>query len=211
MVADPTGFEKFTKDSRRALGFAREEAIRFNHNYIGTEHLLLGLIHEAEGVVARILSNLGVELNKIRSAVEFIVGRGERPSVGEVGLTPRAKKVLELAVDEARRMNHRDVDTTHLLIGIMREGEGVAAGVLESFHVTLEKIRVETVRVLWVSSASETGEKPVSDKEIAGLLELFDKIDQTLRALEEARKLILRIQSTWAPQRPQSKEPSAQA
>ncbi len=141
-------FEKFSERARRVLSLAQEEAQRFNHNYIGTEHILLGLVRETEGVAARVLSSLGVDLSKVRSAVEFIIGRGEKPTQGEIGLTPRAKKVVELAVDEARRMNHTYIGTEHLLIGLLREGEGVAAGVLESLGVTLDKVRAETHRVL---------------------------------------------------------------
>jgi ATP-dependent Clp protease ATP-binding subunit ClpC len=147
-------FEKFSERARRVLSLAQEEAQRFNHNYIGTEHILLGLVRETEGVAARVLSGLGVDLTKVRSAVEFIIGRGEKPAQGEIGLTPRAKKVVELAVDEARRMNHTYIGTEHLLIGLLREGEGVAAGVLESLGVTLEKVRAETHRILSNSSPS---------------------------------------------------------
>ncbi|MDA0264087.1 MAG: ATP-dependent Clp protease ATP-binding subunit [Chloroflexi bacterium] len=141
-------FEKFSERARRVLSLAQEEAQRFNHNYIGTEHILLGLVRETEGVAARVLSSLSVDLSKVRSAVEFIIGRGEKPAQGEIGLTPRAKKVVELAVDEARRMNHTYIGTEHLLIGLLREGEGVAAGVLESLGVTLDKVRAETHRIL---------------------------------------------------------------
>ncbi|MDE2766025.1 MAG: ATP-dependent Clp protease ATP-binding subunit [Chloroflexota bacterium] len=141
-------FEKFSERARRVLSLAQEEAQRFNHNYIGTEHVLLGLARETDGVAARVMTSLGIELSKVRSAVEFIIGRGERPSPGDIGLTPRAKKVIELAVDEARRLNHHYIGTEHLLIGIMREGEGVAAGVLESLGVSLEKVRTETTRIL---------------------------------------------------------------
>ena len=147
-------FEKFSERARRVLSLAQEEAQRFNHNYIGTEHILLGLVRETEGVAARVLSGLGVDLSKVRSAVEFIIGRGEKPTQGEIGLTPRAKKVVELAVDEARRMNHTYIGTEHLLIGLLREGEGVAAGVLESLGVTLEKVRAETHRILSNSTPS---------------------------------------------------------
>ena len=147
-------FEKFSERARRVLSLAQEEAQRFNHNYIGTEHILLGLVRETEGVAARVLSGLGVDLSKVRSAVEFIIGRGEKPTQGEIGLTPRAKKVVELAVDEARRMNHTYIGTEHLLIGLLREGEGVAAGVLESLGVTLEKVRAETHRILSNSAPS---------------------------------------------------------
>jgi len=141
-------FEKFTERARKVLSLAQEEAQRFNHNYIGTEHLLLGLVREGDGVAAKVLSNLGVELNKVRSAVEFIIGRGDRIVLGEIGLTPRAKKVIELAVDEARRLNHHYIGTEHLLLGLVREGEGIAAGVLESLGVNLEKVRSETIKVL---------------------------------------------------------------
>ncbi len=141
-------FEKFTERARKVLSLAQEEAQRFNHNYIGTEHLLLGLVREGDGVAAKVLSNLNVELNKVRSAVEFIIGRGDRIVLGEIGLTPRAKKVIELAVDEARRLNHHYIGTEHLLLGLVREGEGIAAGVLESLGVNLEKVRSETIKIL---------------------------------------------------------------
>ena len=150
-------FEKFSERARRVLSLAQEEAQRFNHNYIGTEHILLGLVRETEGVAARVLANLGIDLNKVRSAVEFIIGRGEKPVQGEIGLTPRAKKVVELAVDEARRMNHTYIGTEHLLIGLLREGEGVAAGVLESLGITLDKVRTETHRILSQSSPTSSG------------------------------------------------------
>src|SRR4029079_11354459 len=127
---------------------AQEEAQRFNHNYIGTEHLLLGLVREGDGVAAKVLSNLGVELNKVRSAVEFIIGRGDRATSGEIGLTPRAKRVIELAVDEARRLNHSYIGTEHLLLGLVREGEGIAAGVLESLGVNLERVRQQLMLVV---------------------------------------------------------------
>ena len=153
----PSRFEKFSERARRVLSLAQEEAQRFNHNYIGTEHILLGLVRETEGVAARVLSNLNVELVKVRSAVEFIIGRGERPTPGEIGLTPRAKKVIELAVDEARRLNHHYIGTEHLLIGLMREGEGVAAGVLESLGVSLEKVREETNRIIQNQSSGKQG------------------------------------------------------
>ena len=152
----PSRFEKFSERARRVLSLAQEEAQRFNHNYIGTAHILLGLVRETEGVAARVLLNLNVELVKVRSAVEFIIGRGERPTPGEIGLTPRAKKVIELAVDEARRLNHHYIGTEHLLIGLMREGEGVAAGVLESLGVGLEKVREETNSIIQKQSSSQS-------------------------------------------------------
>ena len=105
-------------------------------------------MREGDGVAAKVLANMGVELNKVRSAVEFIIGRGDRMVMGEIGLTPRAKKVIELAVDEARRLSHHYIGTEHLLLGLVREGEGIAAGVLESLGVSLEKVRAQTIHVL---------------------------------------------------------------
>jgi ATP-dependent Clp protease ATP-binding subunit ClpC len=141
-------FEKFSERARRVLTLAQEEAQHFNHTYIGTEHILLGLLREDEGVGAKVLANLGVGLNKARSAVEFIIGRGEKPSTGEIGLTPRAKRIIELAIDEARHLGHNYIGTEHLLLGLLREGGGVASDVLDSFGVTLERARTETSKVL---------------------------------------------------------------
>ncbi|MCM8749179.1 ATP-dependent Clp protease ATP-binding subunit [Thermomicrobiaceae bacterium CFH 74404] len=155
-------FEKFTERARKVLTLAQEEARRFNHNYIGTEHLLLGLVREGDGVAARVLMSMGVQLPKVRSAVEFIIGRGDSTVVGEIGLTPRAKKVIELAVDEARRLNHHYIGTEHLLLGLVREGEGIAAGVLESLGVSLEKVRQQVIQV--VSQGSAYQQRPQQTK-----------------------------------------------
>ncbi len=144
----PSRFEKFSERARRVLTSAQEEAQKLNHSYIGTEHILLGLIREEEGVAVKVLTNLGISLNKVRSAVEFIIGRGEKSSAGEIGLTPRAKRVIELAIDEARHLGHNYIGTEHLLLGLLHEGEGVAAGVLDSFGITLEQARTETTHVL---------------------------------------------------------------
>ncbi|HXL37632.1 MAG TPA: Clp protease N-terminal domain-containing protein [Ktedonobacteraceae bacterium] len=163
-------FDKFTERARRVLSLAQEEAQRFQHNYIGTEHLLLGLVREGEGVAAKVLLQLGVELNKIRGTVEFIIGRGDRIVLGQIGLTPRAKKVIELAVDEARRLNHHYIGTEHILLGLLREGEGIAAGVLESLGVRLEQARRETLAVLGVSSSEMQTTSPPTPEESASLL-----------------------------------------
>jgi ATP-dependent Clp protease ATP-binding subunit ClpC len=144
----PSRFEKFSERARRVLTSAQEEAQNLNHNYIGTEHILLGLIREEEGVAAKVLTNMGVSLTKVRSAVEFIIGRGEKASTGEIGLTPRAKRVIELAIDEARHLSHNYIGTEHILLGLLHEGEGVAAGVLDSFGLTIEQARTEVTNVL---------------------------------------------------------------
>jgi hypothetical protein len=141
-------FNRFTERARGVLTLAQDEAMRFNHNYIGTEHLLLGLVREGGGVAARVLENMNVELAKVRMAVEFTIGRGDRPIVGEVGLTPRAKRVIELAIDEAGQLGHNYIGTEHLLLALVREGEGTAAGVLESLGVNLNRARAEVLRTL---------------------------------------------------------------
>jgi len=141
-------FNKFTERARKVLTLAQEEARRFQHNYIGTEHLLLGLVREGEGVAAKVLTNLGVQLSDVRAAIEYIIGRGDHVAPGEIGLTPRAKKVIELAVDEAKLLKHQYIGTEHLLLGLVREGEGIAAGVLTGMGVKLEQVRTETLKVL---------------------------------------------------------------
>ncbi|MGB8706652.1 MAG: ATP-dependent Clp protease ATP-binding subunit [Dehalococcoidia bacterium] len=163
-------FEKFSERARRALTRAQEEAQRFGHNYIDTEHILLGLVAEEDSVASKVLANMGVLPNKIRAAVEFVVGRGERSAIGEVGLTPRAKRVIELAVDEARRLNHSYIGTEHLLLGLLRDREGAAVGVLESFGVTFDKAQAEINNVLSQSApqsravARGVGRTPVLDQ-----------------------------------------------
>ncbi len=178
-------FDKFTDRARKVLTLAQDEAQRFNHNYIGTEHLLLGLVREGDGVAARVLENMGVELPKVRTAVEFIIGRGDRPVVGEVGLTPRAKRVIELAIDEARRLGHNYIGTEHLLLGLVREGEGIAAGVLESLGVNLDKVRHEVIRVL--SQSSSVG--PASETKRASKTPTVDQLGVNLTEAARAGKL----------------------
>jgi ATP-dependent Clp protease ATP-binding subunit ClpC len=177
-------FDKFTERARKVLQLAQEEAQRFNHNYIGTEHLLLGLVREGEGVAAKVLANLGVELNKVRSAVEFIIGRGDRTVTGDIGLTPRAKKVIELSVDEARRLNHHYIGTEHLLLGLVREGEGIAAGVLESLGVSLDKVRSQVIFVLNQSSQYSQQESHRASK-----TPVIDQLGMDLTAAARANKL----------------------
>ena len=150
-------FEKFSERARRVLTLAQEEAQHLNHSYIGTEHILLGLLREEEGVAAKVLTNLNVGLGKVRSGVEFIIGHGDKPSTGDIGLTPRAKRVIELAIDEARNLGHNYIGTEHLLLGLLHEGGGVAAGVLDSFGITLEQVRTETTRILSQNAPKSRG------------------------------------------------------
>ena len=134
--------------ARDAISVARKEARRLNHDAIGTEHLLLGLVSETEGVAAKALVSLGVELDKVTSAVESILRPGEGTPSEETVLTPRAARVLDLAGSEAHRLKHHWFGTEHLLIGLMREGRGTAAGLLKGMGVTLKKVRTETLRIL---------------------------------------------------------------
>src|SRR5918999_894307 len=175
-------FDKFTDRARKVLTLAQDEAQRFNHNYIGTEHLLLGLVREGEGVAARVLENMNVELAKVRTAVEFIIGRGDRPVVGEVGLTPRAKRVIELAIDEARRLGHNYIGTEHLLLGLVREGEGIAAGVLESLGVNLDKVRHQVIHVLSQSSSSAPAQETKRPSKTPTLDQLGINLTEAARA-----------------------------
>jgi ATP-dependent Clp protease ATP-binding subunit ClpC len=158
-------FDKFTERAQRVLTLAQQEAERFDHNYIGTEHLLLGLLREDNGVAAMALANLGVELDMARSQVDAIIGRGEHAAAGAIGLTPRAKKVIELAVDEARRFGHHYIGTEHLLLGLVREGEGIAAGVLESLGVSLERVRAGVQLMLGTVSQPAFEDTPIAVNE----------------------------------------------
>ncbi len=176
-------FDKFSERARRVLTLAQDEAQRLNHNYIGTEHVLLGLVREEEGVAAKILANMGVSLGKMRSAIEYVIGPGEKPSTGATGLTSRAKRVIELAIDEARQLGHNYIGTEHLLLGLLREGEGVAAGVLDSFNITLERTRAEITRFL---SQSATKSRLART---AGRTPTLDQVGIDLTAAARAGKL----------------------
>src|SRR5437763_8634526 len=177
-------FDKFTERARKVLEAAQEAVQRFNRNYTGTGHRLRGLVRESEGVAASVLANLGVDLNKVRSAVEFIIGRGERTVTGDIGLTPRAKKVIELSVEEARRLNHNYIGTEHLLLGLVRDGEGIAAGVLASLGVSLDKVRQQVNYVLNQSSTYSQQESRHSSK-----TPVIDQLGMDLTAAARANKL----------------------
>ncbi len=141
-------FERFTERARRVIILAQEEAKRLNHSAVGTEHILLGIIREGEGVASKVLESLNISPERVRAEIESAIGRGERAPYEEVAFTPRAKKVLELALDEARRLGHNYIGTEHLLLGLIREGEGVAARVLEAMGADLERVRAQVVYLL---------------------------------------------------------------
>ena len=165
---DRDRFERFTDAARRVLVAAQEEARRLKHQYIGTEHLLLGLLHEDESVAAHVLRNLNVKLDAVREKVEFIAQQGDRTVTGEVGLTKRAKKVIELSIEEAQRLQHGYLGVEHLLLGLVREGQGVAAIVLQELGADLSSVRAETIRVL--RSGTEASLPPSIPEQAASLL-----------------------------------------
>jgi ATP-dependent Clp protease ATP-binding subunit ClpA len=145
-------FERFTDRARRVVVLAQEQARLRNHDYIGTEHLLLGLIAEGQGVAATTLESLGISLEAVRAQVEEAIGQGQRTPTGQVPFTPRAKKVLELSLREALQLGHNYIGTEHLLLGLLREGEGVAAQVLVALGAELSRVRQQVVQVLSVSA-----------------------------------------------------------
>jgi ATP-dependent Clp protease ATP-binding subunit ClpC len=182
-------FDRFNDRAKRVLALAQDEAIRFNHNYIGTEHLLLGLVREGEGVAARVLDSLGVELSKVRTAVEFIIGRGDSTtSPSEITLSPRTKKVIELAIDEARKLGHSHVGTEHLLLGLVREGEGIASGVLESLGVSLEKVRHQVIATLG-QQHPQAAEAAAAGKSASSKTPTLDQLGVNLTAMAKASQL----------------------
>jgi len=150
-------FERFTDRARRVIVLAQEEARGLNHNYIGTEHILLGLIHEGEGVAAKALESMGISLEAVRQEVEEIIGQGTEPPVGHIPFTPRAKKVLELSLREGLQMGHKYIGTEFLLLGLIREGEGVAAQVLVKLGADLPRVRQQVIQLL---SGYEGGDSP---------------------------------------------------
>src|SRR5204862_2634010 len=141
-------FERFTDRARRVVVLAQEEARLLNHNYIGTEHILLGLIHEGEGVAAKALESLGISLEAVRNQVEEIIGQGGSSPSGHIPFTPRAKKVLELSLREALQLGHNYIGTEHILLGPIREGEGVAAQVLVKLGADLSRVRQQVIQLL---------------------------------------------------------------
>ncbi|NLE78504.1 MAG: AAA family ATPase, partial [Rhodococcus sp.] len=155
-------FERFTDRARRVVVLAQEEARMLNHNYIGTEHILLGLIHEGEGVAAKSLESLGISLEGVRSQVEEIIGQGQQAPSGHIPFTPRAKKVLELSLREALQLGHNYIGTEHILLGLIREGEGVAAQVLVKLGADLNRVRQQVIQLLSGYQGKEPAESGTS-------------------------------------------------
>ncbi len=176
--------DRFTKRARRVLTLAQEEALRLKHNYIGTEHLLLGLVREENSVAVKVLRELGVEPGQVIRAVERTVGRGERAPFGKPSLAPRTKRVIELAVEEARMMGHHYIGTEHLLLGLVREGEGIAVNVLRGLGINLDRIRTQTARNI-LQSQSQAKDKQKKESKTP----LVDQLGLDLTAAAEEGRL----------------------
>jgi ATP-dependent Clp protease ATP-binding subunit ClpA len=184
-------FERFTDRARRVVVLAQEEARMLNHNYIGTEHLLLGLVHEGEGVAARALESLGISLRAVRQQVEEIIGQGQQAPAGHIPFTPRAKKVVELAQREANDLGHNYIGTEHLLLGLVREGEGMAAQVLVKLGADLAGVRQQAVHLLHGPSGSvapgqgrRRGKRAARARLMDDALARIDALDRRLAAIE---------------------------
>ncbi|MGH7163692.1 MAG: ATP-dependent Clp protease ATP-binding subunit, partial [Planctomycetota bacterium] len=185
-------FDRFTDRARKVMGLARQEAQRFNHDYIGTEHILLGLIQEGSGVAADVLKNLDVDLKKIRQEVEKLVSHGTTMvTMGQLPFTPRAKKVLELALEEASNLGHNYIGTEHLLLGLIREQEGIAAQVLQNIKVRLEDVREEVLELLGaeVAQGEEEETEPVQPSATKSKTPALDAFGRDLTELAREGKL----------------------
>jgi len=159
-------FDRFTDRAKKVMSFARQEAMKFNHEYIGTEHILLGLVQEGSGVAANVLKNMTIDLDKIRHEVEKIVKTGpSMVTMGQLPFTPRAKKVLELSLEEASQLSHNYIGTEHLLLGLIRENEGIAAQVLMNLGIKLEEVREEVLEFLGASENNNEDEGESSEQQ----------------------------------------------
>jgi ATP-dependent Clp protease ATP-binding subunit ClpA len=176
-------FERFTERARRVVVFAQEEARDLNHDYIGTEHLLLGLMRDADSVAARALQGLDIGQDAVREQVTEIIGRGQRPPSGHIPFTPRAKKVLELSLREALQLNHNYIGTEHILLGLVGEGEGVAAQVLIKLGGSLSRVRDKVIE-LAPPGTGEGAELPGQLRR-SRLRGPFDEVMQRLEAMDE--------------------------
>jgi ATP-dependent Clp protease ATP-binding subunit ClpC len=185
-------FERFTDRARRVVVLAQEEARLLNHNYIGTEHILLGLIHEGEGVAAKALESLGISLEAVRAQVEEIIGHGGSAPSGHIPFTPRAKKVLELSLREALQLGHNYIGTEHILLGLIREGEGVAAQVLVKLGADLSRVRQQVIQLLsgyaGQKEGATSGGGPAAESQPSGSL-VLDQFGRNLTQLAREKKL----------------------
>jgi len=183
-------FNRFTERARKVIILAKEEAKRFNHDYIGTEHILLGLIREGEGVASAVLQNMSLSLDKIRLEIEKLVQPGPATAIsGDIPFTPRAKRVIELSMEEARSLGHNYIGTEHLLLGLLREGEGVAAQVLSGLGLDLNKLRGEIMELLGQGIPGPTQAGPAAGVKVKGKTPALDAFGRDLTALAKDEKL----------------------
>ena len=182
-------FERFTDRARRVVVLAQEEARMLNHNYIGTEHILLGLIHEGEGVAAKALESLGISLDAVRQQVEEIIGQGQQPPSGHIPFTPRAKKVMELSLREALQLGHNYIGTEHILLGLIHEGDGVAAQVLAHLGADLNTVRQQVIQLIG-GKQPEPGRRTLREGALVTELKArLDMVEGQLAALEVEGRL----------------------
>src|SRR6266516_2013648 len=179
-------FERFTDRARRVIPLAQEEAQRLNHDYVGTEHLLLGLLSEGEGVAAKALASLSISLEAVRQQVEEIIGQGQAAPTGHIPFTPRAKKVLELSLREALQLGHNYIGTEHILLGLIREGEGVSAQVLQKLGADLNRVRQQVIQLL--QGYAEKGEGQPGEQAPQGSM-VLDQFGRNLTQLARDAKL----------------------
>jgi hypothetical protein len=181
-------FERFTDRARRVVVLAQEEARMLNHNYIGTEHILLGLSHEGEGVAAKALESLGISLDAVRQQVEEIIGPGQQAPSGHIPFTPRTKKVLELSRREMSRLGHNYVGTEHILLGLIREGDGVGAQVLITLGADLNRLRQQVIQLLHGHQPNEPGPARSAVREntpLPAVQARLEAVEQRLAAIEQ--------------------------
>src|SRR5215510_185588 len=187
-------FDRFTDRAKKVMNLARQEAQRFNHEYLGTEHILLGLVQEGSGVAANVLKNMGIDLNKIRTEVEKIVKTSpSMVTMGQLPFTPRAKKVLELSMEEAGNLGHNYIGTEHLLLGLIKENEGIAAKVLTNLGVKLEDVREEVLEFLGAEHGEEEeeeqSEQPIGQAQGKSKTPALDAFGRDLTELAREGKL----------------------
>ncbi len=205
-------FERFTDRARQVVVLAQEEARILNHNYIGTEHILLGLLHEGEGVAARALESLGLRLETVRQQVEEIIGQGQQAPSGHIPFTPRAKKVLELSLREALQLGHDYIGTEHILLGLLSEGEGVAAQVLVRLGADLKRVRQQVIQLLHGAQgeAARAGARRVTATREFWLTEIqntLTSIADRLTAIERHLGMTVRPAATAASGDPSTAAP----
>ena len=185
-------FERFTDRARSAVRLAQEEARLLGHKHIGTEHVLLGLLGEPEGIGARALTALGISLEAARADVERIAGRGEGTPPGHIPFSRRAKKVLELSLREALKLKHNYIGTEHIVLGLVREGEGLAARILVESGADLPAIRREVMRLLSSGAVDRAGAEPPRERLVADIEALYDEITRLAKEVERLTELLRR-------------------